>query len=138
MPSTVETALPARTPDAEDAFVAAWQAADDPEPLAAVISEALAARRPQLAARLVTLLPDDGDDPAHPTLDRARAAARLLLVATPDPQAAADLDAAWQGARDAWMKRARTRMRRRSRARHGQAFGVAPSSSGRGRGPRRS
>ena len=138
MPTPAETALPARTPAAEDAFVAAWQAADDPEPLAAVISAALADRRPQFAARLVSLLPDDGSDDAPPALRRARAAARLLLVATPSPHAAADLDAAWQGARDAWMKRARSRMRRRSRARHGQAFGVAPSSSGRGRGPRRS
>ena len=128
--------LPARERTAESAFVEAWAQAADPAPLSGVISDALAARRPKLAARLVNLLTDDQltelDDP---NLRRARAAARLLLLAdAPSPESVEDLEAAWRVARSAWMRRVRSRIRRSGSS--APVLGVASTTPGR-RGPRR-
>ena len=68
-------ALPSRAREAEDAYVDGLRDASGDEVRSAVI-DALGAGRVQLAARLVGLLPDDGD----PDLDKARRAARFLLT----------------------------------------------------------
>ena len=53
-------ALPPRTRSEEDAWVAGWAAAGDTEALVEAVAHAIEARRPQLAARLVGLVPPDG------------------------------------------------------------------------------
>jgi hypothetical protein len=87
----VRPALPPPGAAEEDAFV--WGLDDaPPDDVAALVGMALDAGRPQLAARLVGLLPDDLHDP---DLDRARAAARLLLQGADAPDAP-ELDAVWR------------------------------------------
>ncbi len=77
-----DLALPAPEEAAEDAFVVDTEARGDLGLIQARVGAALDARRPRLAARLANLISDAAlealDDPA---LRRARAAARLLLVA---------------------------------------------------------
>jgi hypothetical protein len=91
----VRRALPSRDLAEEDAFVWALLDGLDPDEVARWVGEALDAGRPQLAARLVGLLPDDV---ANPDLDRARAAARLVVQAEEaDPS---ELEAAWRRLRD--------------------------------------
>lgn len=110
--------LPGRGRLEEDRFVARWRVAsdDDAALLADLVSAAVEARRPMLAARLVGLLdPDAGAD--DPALRRARSAARLLLR-TPDrvdPEILEDFMAAWRRGRKVYMDR----VRRRHRARQG-------------------
>jgi hypothetical protein len=93
----VRPCLPPRGAAEEDAFV--WGLLQDdapPDDVAALVSDALDAGRPQLAARLVGLLSDDLHDP---DLDRARAAARLIVQGT-EPPPGSDLDAAWRRLRE--------------------------------------
>ena len=88
---SVRTGLPPRGAHEEDAFV--WSLLDGapPDGVAELVGEALAAGRPQLAARLVGLLPDELQDA---DLERARAAARFLVQdSTAD---SSELDAAWR------------------------------------------
>lgn len=127
--------LPARDPAAENAFVAAWSADPDPGVLPDVVGAALDARRPRLAARLVNLL-DDGVVDGDPNLERARRAARLLLLEGPSSDAAlAEFSAAWESARGAWMARARARHRQNSGPGI-PVLGVSPTPTAR-RKPRR-
>ncbi len=72
-------ALPGRSPEDEDRYVAGLAEGADPAALTDAIEDALADRRPLLAARVVGLL-DDGveAEPGSP-IARARAAAALLL-----------------------------------------------------------
>lgn len=116
--------LPPRDRGAEDAFVAAWSAAEALDGLDAVVEAALEARRPMLAARLCGLLPEEAAE--DPALQRAFAAARLLLRVDrePDPLLVEGFYEEWKRARRAFMDR----VRRRQRARAGQE---------RPRGPRR-
>jgi hypothetical protein len=88
--------LPPRGAAEEDAFV--WGLLPDapPEDVAALVGDALDAGRPQLAARLVGLLADDLQDP---DLDRARAAARLVVQGAEGP-AGSELDLAWRRLRE--------------------------------------
>lgn len=103
--------LPARDAAAEDAFVAQARDLADPEPLVDVIEAAMAARRPRLAARLVGLIEDLVEIEPGSALERAQAAARLLLL-EPDPQASWDeLESAWRDVR----RRRSWRIRRRLR-----------------------
>jgi len=108
--------LPPPRPEEEDAFISALSEADDVEGLVEHISAAMAARRPQLAARLVGLL--DGRVEVQPgtPLARAQVAARLLLVATAAATSPLfdDLDSAWRQARSAQIRRITARMCNRS------------------------
>lgn len=128
--------LPDRTPEAEDAFLAAWRDEPDPAVLPEVIGAALTHRRPQLAARLVSLL-SDTDCEGDPVLSRARSAARLLLVAAdPTGPALNAFTAAWTPARSRWMARARRRQRREPGP-GVPVLGVSTTPSTRRRTPRR-
>ena len=88
--------LPPRGAAEEDAFV--WGLLEDApnDDIAALVGDALEAGRPQLAARLVGLLSEDMEDP---DLDRARAAARLVVQGAGTP-AGSELDAAWRRRRE--------------------------------------
>ncbi len=105
------TALPPPRPVEEDAWLADLAQAH-PEVVVEAVAEALAARRPQLAARAVGLLPEDADAPGRA---RARRAARLLLLQPADRRGPviAELEAAVSEMKDAWMTRARRRQRAR-------------------------
>lgn len=111
--------LPGRGREAEDAFVAAAAAAD-PEQLLAWVGEALDARRPQLAARLVGLIPDEVE--AGPELDAARRAARFVLVgAAGDAERGfTELERTWSIVRRRRMRRIKERMRRSLEGRTGR------------------
>ncbi len=98
--------LPERDHAAEDAFVRAFVAQGDAADLLEVIEEAMSARRPRLAARLVGLLPDEVDDPEG-LVDAARRAARFLLLDGQDAP-----DRAWSALEDAWAALRRQRMHR--------------------------
>ena len=117
---TVELAvLPSRDRLDEDRFVAAWRGAADSDAglLVDMVTAAVDDRRPMLAARLVGLL-EPGDGTEDPAIQRARAAARLLLR-TPDrvdPAVLEDFMAAWRRSRKVYMDR----VRRRHRAKAGQ------------------
>lgn len=100
--------LPGRSQAEEDAFVSALMLAD-PDAIAEAVREALRGRRPQLAARLVVMLVQGGDDEE---LERARKAASLLLVG-PEPTEA-ELDEV--EATCLWLRQRRW-MRMRSRYR---------------------
>lgn len=114
--------LPARTiagPDGEDAFVARLRdgdgergPADDAELLDA-IDHAIAARRPQLAARLFQLLDDSHEIVPGSALERAHQASRFLVRPGVDSAAASwsELDDAWAEARRSRMDRIKRRWR---------------------------
>lgn len=113
------TVLPSRDRLDEDRYVAAWRVAVDERAAVLIdrVTEAVDARRPMLAARLVGLL-DDDDAADAPHIARARSAARLLLR-TPerlDPVILEDFMAAWRRGRKVYMDR----VRRRHRSRQGQ------------------
>lgn len=116
MDSSDSPSLPHSGRAAEDAFVLALQDQDEDELIAGLVSAALQARRPQLAARLVGLLEGRVEIPVGSALDRARRAAGFLLVAPsePEPSWVEELDEAWQLARQARMVRTKARMRQRA------------------------
>ncbi|MCB9681996.1 MAG: hypothetical protein H6733_11050 [Alphaproteobacteria bacterium] len=106
-------------PAGEDALVAAWTEREDPDGLVALIEAAIAARRTALAARLVGLLPDDhGDD--RPALDRARAAAKLVLHRRLEPvdNSWSALEEAWHDLHRAWVRRLKRGQRQRMEGNH--------------------
>lgn len=111
--------LPSRDRVEEDRFVGAWRLASEGEGalLVDMVTAAVDARRPMLAARLVGLI--DGDTKhSEPAIQRARAAARLLLR-TPDrldPVLLEDFMSAWRRSRKVYMDR----VRQRHRAKAGQ------------------
>lgn len=98
--------LPARTREAEDAFVASWLQVDDPDAIAEVVEVAMSGGRPQLAARLVGLLGDAWIEPGS-DLERAKKAAALFLMEKESPE-----DRSWSAFEDAW---SRVRSRRMAR-----------------------
>jgi hypothetical protein len=104
--------LPSPLVDEEDAFVAALDAGDM-DPIIEAIEAAMAERRPRLASRLVHLLDDQEPtleiDPSSPVA-RARRAASLLLVVTPD--SAPEQDPHWREFEEAFAEFRRRRMRR--------------------------
>lgn len=103
--------LPPPNPAQEDAFLDALRQAEHEEVLAAV-EEAMRAGRPQLAARIVGLLPRSmaADQPA---VARARKAARMFLMASLDRRGPiiAELEAAVADLKADWVQRARARQR---------------------------
>ena len=108
--------LPERDEAAEDAFVAWASALEEAEPLVEAIEAAMAARRPKLAARLVGFVEDFVEIEPGTPLDRAHAAARLLLVTKGDPhELFLDLENAWRDAHSRRVWRMRRRMRERAR-----------------------
>lgn len=118
-------ALPAPGRAAEDAFIAALHEHDDVDELASLVSAALQARRPQLAARLVGLLDGRVEIPPGSALDRARRAASLLLIAPaePEPSWVEELDEAWMLVRQARLVRTKARMRQRGSEQAGGIVG---------------
>jgi hypothetical protein len=74
-------ALPERDLASEEAFVAALGAEQDDTRVIAAIEAALAERRPQLAARLVSLLDDNVSDEL---IERARRARRFRVEEKPE------------------------------------------------------
>jgi hypothetical protein len=118
----VKPALP--TPDlaAEDTFLESWLRSDDVDGLAACVTAALEAGRPQLAGRLVGLLAGRIEIEPGSALDRARCVAGLLVLAQPEAThaLAEDLDRAWMQARRSQLRRIRSRVRGRTQ----QASGV--------------
>lgn len=107
--------LPARSADAEDAWVTGLGGTDS-DTLIDHAQACLDAGRPSLAARVVGLLPPERAA-TEPGLARARAAARLLLLAPLDGRGPvlAELEDAVQACRAAHMARARRRHRRNAR-----------------------
>ncbi|TVQ87247.1 MAG: hypothetical protein EA397_18180 [Deltaproteobacteria bacterium] len=107
------SALPRNTARDEDAFVAALR--DGPEPdleqLAELVSLAMGARRPRLAARLVQLLPDHVEIEPGSALERAERASRLLVLKSDDAEAFESLDVAWREVRRNRMRRMLNRQR---------------------------
>lgn len=110
-----KTALPERSPAAEDAWIETWREAEPDETLAGAVAAALAAGRPQLAARLVGLLDGRVEIPPGSPLQRARRAAGLLLLRReePDPQDIEALEEAWRAVQQGRLLRARQRARQR-------------------------
>lgn len=104
-------ALPPRDREAEDAYVAKWRDLDQPEQLMDVISAAIDARRPQLAARLVGLLGEQIDVPPDSPIAHAQKAARLLMLPDNEPAVFSELQSAWLLARKTRMRRIKRRMR---------------------------
>lgn len=123
--------LPDRTDIAEDAFVQQWTESDDTDGLLDIITAAMDARRPRLAARLVGLLEDHVEiEPGSP-IDRARAAARMVLMREVRPE-----DVSWSEFEDAWSEARRSRMNRLMRRQRQRLVGDA-SRIGRVSGSRR-
>lgn len=101
-------ALPARTPEAEERFVEEFRHPDaDTDLLVEAIGQAMDARRPLLAARLVTLLDEHVEIAPGSGLDRARRAARFVVMHKPAPE-----DRSWSALEDAWREAREVRMRR--------------------------
>lgn len=104
--------LPERSHVAEDEFVGLLSEDDDLDTLVAAIEEAMSARRPRLAARLVGLLDGRVEMPAGSALQRAASAARLLVTAeNAGPEAFEELEDAWSRVRARRMRRILGRMR---------------------------
>jgi len=98
--------LPLPGQGAEDAFVAELSDADDTDRLVEAITAAMEARRPRLAARLVNLLDEQVEFEPGSRADRARRAARFVLMQeSPD-------DRSWSELAEAWRSLRRSRMRR--------------------------
>jgi len=118
------TELPARTRDAEDAFLSAWLAVDDPDAIAEMVEIAMDARRVKLAARLVGLLGDKATIEPGSDLDRAQKAAALFVMNKPSPaeQSWADFEDAWAAVRRRRMRRIKERMRASITGRPGQRW----------------
>lgn len=107
--------LPARTPEAEDAFVAGLIDADDDDMLVELVGLAVSERRVLLAGRLFQLLDERIDPEPGSPLDRAAKAARLWLAPKlrPEDVSWSELDEAWDAARQSRVRRIKQRMRDR-------------------------
>ena len=91
--------LPERKEQAEDAFVSRWMDSEDLDLLEQVISDAVDARRPKLAARLVQILPDHVEIEPGSALDKAQRAARMLVLDSRNVELFNALDEAWREVR---------------------------------------
>ncbi len=107
--------LPGRDKATEDAWIQSLDGGAVPHLIDACLA-AMDAGRPGLAARVLSLLEDE-DIPDVPELERARRAARLLLLAPVDRRGPiiAELEAEVASLRRAHVARARARQRRRAR-----------------------
>lgn len=125
------TRLPERDEDAEEAFVARFRRPDaETEELVAAVTAALDARRPQLAARLVCLLPEAVPIEPGSALERACRAARLVLQRPVSPA-----DASWSELDDAWVEARKSRLLQITRRIRDQLAGhpTGPGAPRRGR-----
>lgn len=104
--------LPGRQLHEEDAFLEAVRD-EDTDTLVDWVQQAIAARRPKLAARLFQLVDDQIDPEPGSPLDQAARASRMLLFrkATPDERSWSALDEAWGAVRKARMRRIKQRWR---------------------------
>ena len=105
--------LPGPDKASEDAWVEQWMAVEDLDGLISAITDAMDARRPQLAARLVGLLDESMDIEPGSALERARNAAKFFLI---QPQKVAYFQAfeeAWVEARRIKIRKVKERMRDR-------------------------
>lgn len=107
--------LPDRTAEAEDAFIVSLETAPA-DTIIPLVTEAVAANRPMLAARLVGLIPETAA-PSDPAVSRARRASHLLLVAPVDRRGPviAEFEAAVADMKSRFVHRARARHRRNAR-----------------------
>lgn len=103
--------LPERNDAAEDAFVSMCMDLEDVDLLSQLISDAMDARRPRLAARMVQLLPDRVEIEPGSALERAQRAARLLVVDVRNVELFNALDEAWRQVRKKRMRRMMRRQR---------------------------
>ncbi|MFK7931787.1 MAG: hypothetical protein AB8H79_26660 [Myxococcota bacterium] len=103
--------LPERVDRSEDLFVTAWLEANDLDGLEEVITLAMDARRPRLAARLVQALPEDVEVEPNGPLDKAQRAAKLLVLDSSNVELFNALDDAWRQTRRRRMKRISARQR---------------------------
>ena len=103
--------LPAKKAVDEQAFVDAWMAHDEAELLSQVISDAIDARRPKLAARLVQLIGEQVEIEPGSALERAQQAANMLVLRAKDIELFNALDEAWRETRKNRMRRIRARQR---------------------------
>jgi len=111
--------LPGVDPADEDAFIRKWMDSSDLDGLVSAISDAVEARRPQLAARLVGLLDDSFEiEPGSP-LARAQRAAQFLLL---QPQSQAK-EIAFE---DAWIEAKRHRIRKIKKRMRNRLMGRPP------------
>ena len=106
-------ALPERDAAAEDTFLEAL-AEQGLDELVGLVVALVEEGRPGLAARVSSLLPEDGELDEIPAVARARRAARLLLMAAPDRRGpiVAELEELVEELKQAHVARARGRMRR--------------------------
>jgi hypothetical protein len=124
--------LPDRAAEAEEAFVERFRHEDaDVEALVEAIAASMEARRPLLAARLVTLLEDHVEIEPDSALDRARRAAKFVLLNRPSPE-----DRSWSELEDAWGEVRRRRMRRIGRRMRVRMTGATERMGRGGRGRR--
>ena len=84
-----------------------WAARSDADGLIELITEAMDARRPKLAARLVGLLDDHIEIEPDSALARAQAAARMFLMTKPTAE-----DNSWSALEEAWKEAHKARLRR--------------------------
>ena len=103
--------LPERSKQGENAFLDQWRDSDDTDGLLEVISAAIEARRPQLAARLVGLISEHVEVEPDSPIDQARRAAKMLMLPSAKKEAFIELRAAWLLARRMRMRRIKRRMR---------------------------
>lgn len=105
--------LPGPNPASETAFIQNWMNSDDIDGLVLVITEAITAKRPQLAARLVGLLDDAVEIEPGSALERAKNAARFFLLKPKETEHLDAFEAAWAEARRKRIRKIKTRMRNR-------------------------
>ena len=105
--------LPGPGKASEDECIQKWMDSDDIDGLIDIINQAMEARRPQLAARLVGLLDDAVEvEPGSP-LARAQKAAQFYLV-QPSIQTHYDaFEEAWTEAKRERIRKIKKRMRNR-------------------------
>lgn len=127
--------LPARDPEAESQFVSSWYDRSEPEALLEVVEEAMAARRPLLAARLVQLLPDQVEVAAGSALERALRASALLLRSRgrPEDNSWSELEEALRETRRERLTRVRRRQREAVSGRKSDFLGIMGAGSSRRR-----
>ena len=109
--------LPGPDKASEDAWIEQWMFSEDVDGLIAAITDAMDARRPQLAARLVGLLDDSVDIVPDSPLGRAQHAAKFFLVQPQKVEYFQAFEDAWIEARRTKIRKVKKRMRDRSMGR---------------------
>lgn len=106
--------LPTRSRDDEDRFVGTFMDATDTMRIMA-IEAAMEAKRPSLAARILTLLDDDDlENPSTHLLQAKRAAKLFLRTQSPEDDVADALYHEWSNVRRARMRKIKQNSRNRN------------------------